>query len=29
MNRMLPVYETYLCGVIRGADVQLKLAVVK
>lgn len=29
MNRMLPVYETYLCGIIRGADVQLKLSVVK
>ena len=29
MNRMLPVYETYLCGIIRGADVQLKLSIVK
>jgi SAM-dependent methyltransferase len=29
MNRMLPVYETYLCGIIRGADVQLKLSVIK
>jgi SAM-dependent methyltransferase len=29
MNRMLPLYETYLCGIIRGADVQLKLSVVK
>lgn len=29
MNRMLPAYETYLCSIIRGADVQLKLTVVK
>jgi hypothetical protein len=29
MNRMLPVYESYLCGIIRGADVQLKLTVLK
>ena len=29
MNRILPAYETYLCGVVRGADIQLKLAVVK
>ncbi len=29
MNRMLPAYETYLSGIIRGADVQLKLSVVK
>lgn len=29
INRMLPVYETYLCGIIRGADVQLKLSVIK
>lgn len=29
MNRVLPLYETYLCGIIRGADVQLKLSVVK
>lgn len=29
MNRILPAYETYLSGIIRGADVQLKLRVVK
>ncbi len=29
MNRMLPAYETYLCGMIRGADIQLKLTAVK
>ena len=29
MNRMLGAYETYLCGIIRGADIQLKLTVVK
>jgi len=29
MNRMLPAYETYLSGIVRGADVQLKLSVVK
>ena len=29
MNRILPVYENYLCGIIRGADVQLKLTVLK
>ncbi|TMD68776.1 MAG: class I SAM-dependent methyltransferase [Chloroflexi bacterium] len=29
MNRILPAYETYLCGLIRGADIQLKLTVVK
>src|ERR1700737_1992043 len=29
MNRILPVYESYLCGIIRGADVQLKLTVLK
>lgn len=29
MNRILPVYETYLCSIIRGADIQLKLAVLK
>jgi hypothetical protein len=29
MNRILPAYETYLCSLIRGADVQLKLTVLK
>jgi SAM-dependent methyltransferase len=29
MNRILPAYETYLSGIIRGADIQLKLSVVK
>lgn len=29
MNRILPTYETYLCQVIRGADILLKLSVVK
>jgi predicted SAM-dependent methyltransferase len=29
MNRILPAYETYLCGLIRGADIQLKLTAVK
>jgi SAM-dependent methyltransferase len=29
MNRILPVYETYLCSMIRGADIQLKLSVLK
>lgn len=29
MNRMLPAYETYLSGIIRGADIQLKLTAVK
>src|ERR1700693_2510832 len=25
MNRILPVYETYLCNLIRGADIHIKL----
>lgn len=29
MNRILPFYETYLCSMIRGADIQLKLSVLK
>jgi SAM-dependent methyltransferase len=29
MNRILPAYETYLCSIIRGADIQLKLSVLK
>ncbi len=29
MNVILPVYETYLCFLIRGADIQLKMTVVK
>jgi SAM-dependent methyltransferase len=29
MNAILPIYETYLCYVIRGADIQLKLTVLK
>jgi SAM-dependent methyltransferase len=29
MNRRLSFYETYLCGFIRGADIQLKLTVLK
>jgi hypothetical protein len=29
MNRILPAYETYLCSMIRGADIQLKLSVLK
>jgi predicted SAM-dependent methyltransferase len=29
MNRILPTYETYLCQVIRGADILIKLSVVK
>ena len=29
MNRILPAYETYLCQVVRGADILIKLSVVK
>ena len=29
VNRSLPTYETYLSGLIRGADIQLKLTVLK
>jgi SAM-dependent methyltransferase len=29
MNRNLNLYETYLCSLIRGADIQLKLTVLK
>jgi SAM-dependent methyltransferase len=29
INAWLPTYETYLCGLIRGADIQIKLTVVK
>jgi SAM-dependent methyltransferase len=29
MNAWLPAYETYLSGLIRGADIMIKLAVVK
>jgi SAM-dependent methyltransferase len=29
MNRILPTYETYLSGIVRGEDIQLKLTVVK
>ena len=29
MNRILPAYETYLCGIVRGADIQVRLSVVK
>jgi SAM-dependent methyltransferase len=29
MNRHLDLYETYLCDLIRGADIQLKLGVIK
>jgi SAM-dependent methyltransferase len=29
LNRNLGFYETYLCGFIRGGDIQLKLSVVK
>ena len=29
MNRRLSAYETYLSGIVRGADIQLKLTVVK
>ena len=29
MNRRLSAYETYLSGLVRGADIQLKLTVVK
>ncbi len=29
LNRNLGFYETYLCGLIRGADIQLKLTVLK